>query len=101
MEDDDRADSDEFIDPHDWVDDLPRAYHNILPPLGVQHPSLFKPRRNQADLHFTDRTASRDDGRRAPGPKVTYLHRFKAKKALTCAKQVAERLIYSRVFDPA
>eukprot|EP00873_Tetraselmis_striata_P001672 jgi/Tetstr1/421936/TSEL_012835.t1 len=32
---------------------------------------------------------------------VTYLRRFKAKKALTKKEQVAERLIYSRVFDPA
>eukprot|EP00873_Tetraselmis_striata_P007246 jgi/Tetstr1/427510/TSEL_017636.t1 len=33
--------------------------------------------------------------------KLTYLRRFKAKKAPTPAEQVAERLIYSRVFDTA
>eukprot|EP00873_Tetraselmis_striata_P034417 jgi/Tetstr1/454681/TSEL_041570.t1 len=32
---------------------------------------------------------------------LTYLRRFKAKKALTPEEQVAERLIYSRVFDTA
>eukprot|EP00873_Tetraselmis_striata_P046260 jgi/Tetstr1/466524/TSEL_011031.t1 len=32
---------------------------------------------------------------------LTYLRRFKAKKALTPEEQVAERLIYSRVFDAA
>eukprot|EP00873_Tetraselmis_striata_P043227 jgi/Tetstr1/463491/TSEL_008382.t1 len=31
--------------------------------------------------------------------RLTYLRRFKAKKALTPEEQVAERLIYSRVFD--
>eukprot|EP00873_Tetraselmis_striata_P040043 jgi/Tetstr1/460307/TSEL_005607.t1 len=33
--------------------------------------------------------------------RLTYLRRFKAKKALTPEEQVAERLIYSRVFDTA
>eukprot|EP00873_Tetraselmis_striata_P013660 jgi/Tetstr1/433924/TSEL_023101.t1 len=33
--------------------------------------------------------------------RLTYLGRFKAKKALTPEEQVAERLIYSRVFDTA
>eukprot|EP00873_Tetraselmis_striata_P044600 jgi/Tetstr1/464864/TSEL_009602.t1 len=33
--------------------------------------------------------------------RLTYLRRFKAKKALTPEEQVAKRLIYSRVFDTA
>eukprot|EP00873_Tetraselmis_striata_P005681 jgi/Tetstr1/425945/TSEL_016297.t1 len=33
--------------------------------------------------------------------RLTYLRRFKAKKALTPEEQVTERLIYSRVFDAA
>eukprot|EP00873_Tetraselmis_striata_P020147 jgi/Tetstr1/440411/TSEL_028745.t1 len=33
--------------------------------------------------------------------RVTYLRRFKAKKALTSEQQVAEQLIYSPIFDPA
>eukprot|EP00873_Tetraselmis_striata_P014286 jgi/Tetstr1/434550/TSEL_023641.t1 len=33
--------------------------------------------------------------------RLTYLRRFKAEKALTPEEQVAERLIYSRVFDTA
>eukprot|EP00873_Tetraselmis_striata_P038097 jgi/Tetstr1/458361/TSEL_044800.t1 len=33
--------------------------------------------------------------------RLTYLRRFKAKKTLTPEEQVAERLIYSRVFDTA
>eukprot|EP00873_Tetraselmis_striata_P014512 jgi/Tetstr1/434776/TSEL_023827.t1 len=33
--------------------------------------------------------------------RLTYLRRFKAKKALSPEEQVAERLIYSRVFDTA
>eukprot|EP00873_Tetraselmis_striata_P023460 jgi/Tetstr1/443724/TSEL_031714.t1 len=38
----------------------------------------------------------------APEARVTYLRRFKARKALTSdEEQGAERLIYSRVFDPA
>eukprot|EP00873_Tetraselmis_striata_P006615 jgi/Tetstr1/426879/TSEL_017092.t1 len=38
---------------------------------------------------------------RTPGQPLAHLRRFKAKKALTPEEQVAERLIYSRVFDTA
>eukprot|EP00873_Tetraselmis_striata_P029823 jgi/Tetstr1/450087/TSEL_037133.t1 len=47
---DDDGDDDcaKFFDPHNWLDDLPRAYHDILPrPLGVRHTNLFKPRHNE------------------------------------------------------
>eukprot|EP00873_Tetraselmis_striata_P042142 jgi/Tetstr1/462406/TSEL_007412.t1 len=119
-EDDDEGDDcGEFVDPRGWVDDLPRAYHDILPLLGLRRPSLFKLRRDEADLYFTEAntTASRDgtpstyttprfaryfavlgDAHEAW---VTYLRRFKAKKALTGEERVTERRIYSRVFDPA
>eukprot|EP00873_Tetraselmis_striata_P038579 jgi/Tetstr1/458843/TSEL_004352.t1 len=47
---DDDGDDDcaKFFDPHNWLDDLPRAYHDILPrPLGVRHTNLFKSRHNE------------------------------------------------------
>eukprot|EP00873_Tetraselmis_striata_P010117 jgi/Tetstr1/430381/TSEL_020191.t1 len=63
MEDDDGDDGGKFIDPCDWVDDLPRAYHDFLRPLGVRRPSLFKPRRDGAGLYFTEtnKTVSMDE----------------------------------------
>eukprot|EP00873_Tetraselmis_striata_P017130 jgi/Tetstr1/437394/TSEL_026077.t1 len=83
-EHDDGDDCGEFIDPCDWeVDDLARACHDILPPLGVRRPSFFKPRRDEANLTEANKTASYD-GHSPSNDKL-----------------VAERLIYSRVFNPA
>eukprot|EP00873_Tetraselmis_striata_P005073 jgi/Tetstr1/425337/TSEL_015786.t1 len=65
-EDEDGDDCGEFIDPRDWVDDLYPAL--IMPsslPLGVRCSSLFKPRRDEADLYFTgaNKTAYQDEYR--------------------------------------
>eukprot|EP00873_Tetraselmis_striata_P026064 jgi/Tetstr1/446328/TSEL_033871.t1 len=85
-----------FIDPRDWEDLLPRA--------------LWRPRKDEADRYLTEanKTTSRDEYRHmlcyvgdADEARLTYLRRFKAKKALTPEEQVAERIIYSRVFDTA
>eukprot|EP00873_Tetraselmis_striata_P001863 jgi/Tetstr1/422127/TSEL_012983.t1 len=64
------------------------------------------PRNDEADRYLTEanKTASRDEYRHLLGrdeARLTYLRRFKAKKALTTEEQVAERLIYSRAFDTA
>eukprot|EP00873_Tetraselmis_striata_P028319 jgi/Tetstr1/448583/TSEL_035832.t1 len=109
-ENDDGDDGGEFIDPRDWVDDLPRAYHDILP-LGAvggnNYGSASGAKRHrhpheEGRLRLT-RIALRTFAamRDANEARVTYVRPFKVKKALTGEEQVAERLLYSRVFDPA
>eukprot|EP00873_Tetraselmis_striata_P016169 jgi/Tetstr1/436433/TSEL_025262.t1 len=94
-----------FIDPRDWEDLLPRAYQDCppssLPPSGATRPSLWRPHRVDAFdiLDAAHRTLEAMGGADEAG--LTYLRRVKAKKALTPEEEVAERLIYSRVFDTA
>eukprot|EP00873_Tetraselmis_striata_P021514 jgi/Tetstr1/441778/TSEL_029995.t1 len=115
-----------FIDLRDWEALLPRAYQDSPLLSGATRPSLWRPRDGEADRYLIEanKTASRDEYRHtltqhrvdaldlldaahrpleavgdADEARLTYLRRFKAKKALTPEDQVAERLIYSRVFD--
>jgi hypothetical protein len=41
------APDDAFLDPCDWIDDLPTAYAKSLPPLNVTRPCLWRPRQNK------------------------------------------------------
>eukprot|EP00873_Tetraselmis_striata_P001518 jgi/Tetstr1/421782/TSEL_012685.t1 len=130
------------------------ALKTAPPPSSATHPSLWRPRNDEANRYLTEanKTASRDEYRhmlcygvyraaadaaaktimatlRAPDTptqdrvdaldlldaahrtleavgdadeaRLTYLRRFKNKKVLTPEEQVAERLIYSRVFNTA
>eukprot|EP00873_Tetraselmis_striata_P012496 jgi/Tetstr1/432760/TSEL_022126.t1 len=91
-ENDECDDCGEFID----IRNLRRRLTPCLP----RHPcvrrlSLFKPRCDERDLYCTE-WATR---KRLGSP--TYARRFKTKKALICEEQVAERLIYFRIFDSA
>eukprot|EP00873_Tetraselmis_striata_P019945 jgi/Tetstr1/440209/TSEL_028560.t1 len=142
-----------FVDPHDWIDYLPRAYAESMPPVGLTNPGLWNPRNDEWDRYLTDekKHATRVDEYRhllcygictaaahaaltdavatlraendtardtadADNPldsairtiatcgqvaedRLTYLRRFKCKKALTGKERVAERLVYSRFFD--
>eukprot|EP00873_Tetraselmis_striata_P036044 jgi/Tetstr1/456308/TSEL_043064.t1 len=141
-----------FIDPRDWIDYLPRAYAESMPPLGLTNPGLWNPRNDEWDRYLTDekKHATRDEYRhllcygvftaaahaaltdavetlrvknatardtadandlldsairtiatcgQAVEDRLTYLRRFKCKKALTGEERVAERLVYSRCFD--
>eukprot|EP00873_Tetraselmis_striata_P001682 jgi/Tetstr1/421946/TSEL_012845.t1 len=106
-----------FIDPRDWEDLLPRAYQDCPSPLRAPHARAYGGHPAMATLRAPDtRTQDRVDALdpldaahrtlEAVGDAneagLTYLRRFKAKKALTPEEQVAdERLIYSRVFDTA
>eukprot|EP00873_Tetraselmis_striata_P034898 jgi/Tetstr1/455162/TSEL_042012.t1 len=111
-----------FIDPRDWEDLLPRAsasrdeYRHLLC-YGVYRAAANAaaktalatlrapdtPTQDRVDaldlLDATHRTLEAVGD--ADGARLTYIRRFKAKKALTSEEQVAERLIYSRVFDSA
>eukprot|EP00873_Tetraselmis_striata_P042615 jgi/Tetstr1/462879/TSEL_007828.t1 len=73
-----------FIDPRDWEDLLPRATASTpsVDLLDAAHRTL-------------EAVGDADEAR------LTYLRRFKAKKALTPEAQVAERFIYSRFFETA
>eukprot|EP00873_Tetraselmis_striata_P042120 jgi/Tetstr1/462384/TSEL_007390.t1 len=141
-----------FIDPRDWIDYLPRAYAESMPPVGLANPGLWNPRNDEWDRYLTDekKHATRDEYRhllcygvftaaahaaltdavatlraknatardtadandlldsairtiatcgQAAEDRLTYLRRFKCKKALTGEERVAERLVYSRFFD--
>eukprot|EP00873_Tetraselmis_striata_P014676 jgi/Tetstr1/434940/TSEL_023936.t1 len=143
-----------FIDPRDWIDYLPRAYAESMPPAGLTNPGLWNPRNDEWDRYLTDekKHATRDEYRhllcygvftaaahaaltdavatlraknatardtadandlldsailtiatcgQAAEDRLTYLRRFKCKKALTGEERVAERLVYSRFFDTA
>jgi hypothetical protein len=56
---------DAFIDPRDWVYDLPTAYADSLPPLTVTHPCLWRSRPDKGDKFLTEerRVTSRDEYR--------------------------------------
>eukprot|EP00873_Tetraselmis_striata_P023461 jgi/Tetstr1/443725/TSEL_031715.t1 len=62
-----RADlaTNDYEDEDEDEDDVPRAYRDILPRMGLQRLSLFKTWRYEADLYFTEvnKTASRDEHR--------------------------------------
>eukprot|EP00873_Tetraselmis_striata_P039205 jgi/Tetstr1/459469/TSEL_004836.t1 len=142
-----------FIDPRDWIDYLPRAYAESMPPVGLTNPGLWNPRNDEWDRYLTYRREEARDARRASPPAVlwslyrrrargahgrcgnasrekatardtadandlldsairtiatcghaaedrlTYLRRFKYKKALTGEERIAERLVYSSFFD--
>eukprot|EP00873_Tetraselmis_striata_P009404 jgi/Tetstr1/429668/TSEL_019565.t1 len=141
-----------LIDPRDWIDYLPRAYADSMPPVGLTNPGLRNPRNDEWDRYLTDekKHATRDEYRhllwygvfaaaahaaltdamatlcaknatardtadandlldsairaiatcgQAAEDRLTYLRRFKCKKALTGEERVAERLVYSRFFD--
>eukprot|EP00873_Tetraselmis_striata_P026282 jgi/Tetstr1/446546/TSEL_034071.t1 len=95
-----------FIDPRDWIDNLPRAYAESMPPVGLTNPGLWNPRNDEWDRYHTDKKkhATRDEYRHlmcygAAKDRLTYLRRFKCKKTLTGEERVAERLVYSRFFD--
>eukprot|EP00873_Tetraselmis_striata_P037565 jgi/Tetstr1/457829/TSEL_044374.t1 len=85
-----------FIDPRDWMDYLPRAYVESMPPAGLTNPGLWNPRNDEWDRYLTDENkhATRDEYRHLLLLKTgspTYLRRFKCKKALTGEERVAER----------
>eukprot|EP00873_Tetraselmis_striata_P036653 jgi/Tetstr1/456917/TSEL_043587.t1 len=85
-----------------WVPNRDRKADSVIAGVssGPNHrASLFKPRRDEADLSITEanKPASRDEYRHV----MSYGLFREAKKALTGEEQVAERLIYSHVFDPA
>eukprot|EP00873_Tetraselmis_striata_P046504 jgi/Tetstr1/466768/TSEL_011238.t1 len=97
-----------FIDPRDWIDYLPRAYAESMPPVGLTNPGLWNPRNDEEDRYLTNekKHATRDDYRHmlcygvfpaAAHPALTDA----CKKALTGEERVAERLVYSRFFDTA
>eukprot|EP00873_Tetraselmis_striata_P024138 jgi/Tetstr1/444402/TSEL_032291.t1 len=43
-----------FIDPRDWIDYLPRAYAESMPPVGLTNPGLWNPRNDEWDRYLTD-----------------------------------------------
>eukprot|EP00873_Tetraselmis_striata_P019578 jgi/Tetstr1/439842/TSEL_028253.t1 len=142
-----------FIDPRDWIDYLPRAYAESMPPtVGLTNPGMWNPRNDEWDRYLTDekKHATRDEYRhmlcygvftaaahaaltdnvatlraknatardtadandlldsairtiatcgQAAEDRLTYLRRFKCKKALTGEERFAECLVYSRLFD--
>ena len=141
-----------YIDPRDWIDLLPRAFNDNLPPVNASIPGLWTPRHDETDRFLTEekRISSRDEYRhlacygvysaaadaaletalatirsttateaerahawditdaavrthktvtQAVESRLTYVRRFKGKKALTGEERVAERLVYSRFFD--
>eukprot|EP00873_Tetraselmis_striata_P018673 jgi/Tetstr1/438937/TSEL_002954.t1 len=142
-----------FINPHDWIDYLPRAYAESMPHVGLTNPGLWNLRNDEWDRYLTDekKHATRNEYRhmlcygvftaathaaltdalatlraknatardtadyaddlldsairtiatcgQAVEDHLTYLRRFKCKKALTGEERVAERLIFSRFFD--
>eukprot|EP00873_Tetraselmis_striata_P038086 jgi/Tetstr1/458350/TSEL_044789.t1 len=141
-----------LIDPRDWIDYLPRAYAESMPPVGLTNPGLWNPRNDEWDCYLTDekKQSTRGEYRhmlcygvytaaahaaltdavatlraknaiardtadandlldsairtiatcgQAVEDRLTYLRRFKCKKALTGEERVAERLVYSRFFD--
>ena len=143
-----------YIDPRDWIDQLPTAYADCMPPANLSQPSLWTPRLDEWDRYLTEerRTATHDEYRHllcygvfgaaahaaletamatlhggnasaadtedawgllasatrtlkaiqgASEDRLTYLRRFKCKKALTGDERVAERLVYSRFLDTA
>eukprot|EP00873_Tetraselmis_striata_P001184 jgi/Tetstr1/421448/TSEL_012397.t1 len=109
-----------FIDPRDWIGYLPRAYADSMTHVGLTNPGFFTAAAHAA---FTDAVATlraknatdRDTADandllhsaistiatcgQAAEDRLTYLRRFKCKKALTGEERVAERLVYSRFFD--
>eukprot|EP00873_Tetraselmis_striata_P018682 jgi/Tetstr1/438946/TSEL_027441.t1 len=87
---------------------------------GLTNPGLWNPRNDEWDRYLTDekKHATRDEYRHllcygvfitaaahaaltdaAAEDRLTYLRRFKCKKALTGEERVAERLVYSRFVD--
>eukprot|EP00873_Tetraselmis_striata_P001167 jgi/Tetstr1/421431/TSEL_012380.t1 len=87
-----------FIDPRDWEDLLPRAQLWLRFARPNDTPTQDRvDALDQLDAAHRTLEAVGD----ADEARLTYLRRFKAKKALTPEEQVAERLIYSRVFDTA
>jgi hypothetical protein len=141
-----------YIDPSDWIDLLPRAFNDILPPINASIPCMWTPRHDETDMFLAEekRISSRDEYRhlacygvyfaaaeaaletamatvrsttateterthavdityaavrthkavtQAVESRLTYVRRFKCKKALTGEERVADRLVYSRFFD--
>eukprot|EP00873_Tetraselmis_striata_P002462 jgi/Tetstr1/422726/TSEL_013523.t1 len=117
-----------FIDPRDWVDYLPRAYAESMPHhatrdeyrhllcygvfIAAAHAALTDvvatlraknaTARDTADANDLLDSAIRTIATcgQAAEDRLTYLRRFKCKKALTTGEErVAERLVYSRFFD--
>eukprot|EP00873_Tetraselmis_striata_P033451 jgi/Tetstr1/453715/TSEL_040671.t1 len=54
-----------FIDPRDWIDNLPRAYAESMPHVGLTNFGLWNPRNDEWDRYLTDekKHASRDEYR--------------------------------------
>eukprot|EP00873_Tetraselmis_striata_P023763 jgi/Tetstr1/444027/TSEL_031967.t1 len=103
-----------FIDPRNWIDYLPRAYAASMPPVGLTTSGLWNPRYDRSRTPWQNvaarDTADADDRLdsavctiatcgHAAEDKLTYLRRFKCKKALTGEERVAERLVYFRFLD--
>eukprot|EP00873_Tetraselmis_striata_P005540 jgi/Tetstr1/425804/TSEL_016183.t1 len=117
-----------FIDPRDWIDYLPRAYAESMPHkhatrdeyrhllcygvfTAAVHAALTDAVATLRAKNATARdTADANDlldsvirtiatCMHAAEDRLTYLRRFKCKKALTGEERVTERLVYSRFFD--
>jgi hypothetical protein len=56
---------DAYLDPREWVEDMPTAYSEGLPPASVTRPSVWRPRHGEGDKFLTEerRITSRDEYR--------------------------------------
>jgi hypothetical protein len=54
---------DAYLDPRDWIDDLPTAYADSLPPIADTRPCLLRPRHDEGGKFLTEerRIPSRDE----------------------------------------
>eukprot|EP00873_Tetraselmis_striata_P012231 jgi/Tetstr1/432495/TSEL_021869.t1 len=54
-----------FVDPRDWIDYLPWAYAESMPPVGLTNPGLWNPRNDEWDRYLTGekKHATRDEYR--------------------------------------
>eukprot|EP00873_Tetraselmis_striata_P046593 jgi/Tetstr1/466857/TSEL_011314.t1 len=54
-----------LIDPHDWIDYVPRAFAESMPPVALANPGLWNPRNYEWDRYLTDekKHATRDEYR--------------------------------------
>jgi hypothetical protein len=42
-----------YIDPRDWIDLLPRAFNDILPPFNASIPGMSTPRHDETNMFLT------------------------------------------------